>query len=391
MNSLKRYLQESINSLKSNVFRVILLVVGTTLSMIVAINAFIVKDTQEYCYRMPYEDYTEYDLRIDVKVDRQIFDELASLEEVNYLSGYKLVGLTEAISFYAVTANFLKNGCPSTSHSYSIVKPQGIMGRGFTQEDLLLKRDVVIISNSLAKSLRLKVGSYLHWEHRELKVVGILNDTPDILAKLYESSFKGKEINHKAYVLDFDNENFNTLIFNFKDDNLSKNFYKVKAILMKHSDKYMNLVNYDRYYIAEQIAASNYRQQRFILTVALSAVAVSILVSIMIMLFMLKDKISEIGIKRALGASVLDIVAQIWIEIILLLSLCMVLSSFLSIPILMLILPSIYLSAGVPINNLDVGMFFYPQILIFTITTIISLIPIIIICCSKITNTLKYE
>lgn len=393
MTNFYRYIKEVINSIKSNKARAILLLTGTTICIIVACFANMVYYCYNYCQSVVYEDYSYYSLRVNRNVSKAVFDELTNMDEVNDLAGYDYLGGNANLSFYAVTYNFLNLGLPSEINSDSIVKPKFIMGRNFNLYDVLLKSEVAIINNTVAKSLNITLGDYLFHGNHKYRIVGIINDTPDINAKKYRI-YEGTVIksSFNVYVLGHDLTSFDILIFSLNKTASQELIYKVKSKIGREDDIvsfFPEIKNRER--VIEDINTLNRKQNNLIKTIAYTAIAVAILFSLIIILFMLKDKAYEIGIKRAIGASVFDIMTQTLAEIVILLIICMIIGSFFSVLFLSIVLPELYISAGIPMGNLSLHHFIFPQLLIGTITVILSVIPISFACFGRIVNVLRFE
>lgn len=299
---------------------------------------------------------------------------LQNLKERNVEVSLDIYGVEQDYLFFPLKSHDTVNSLETTKLIY---------GRDFTDNDFFECRRVVHLRLSYAKLLfgtENPLGKTITIYGWEYQVIGILKDTPDVLRNINSLSDGSLKIYipQTSFLKIFGDHHGISChaIFRFNGYDLSE--IDSPHIATKYSvHKAIN----------NQIQDNNFRFS--IVTIAI--IIISAIIILIIMLFNIKDRIFEIGIKRAIGATKDDIRFQFLVEGALYALIGSMIGIFLGLFVSLLVCISGYRDTKVFIYPLSANAILIPLCLSSIIVIISSLIPAIKASNTNIIKCLKVD
>jgi len=332
MNKFILILKNAVKSLFSNKKRLILSSLGISLSAFLFIFLQIAILLPQHMAFANYQNFPKDTILINGDFD---YNKLEQLEDKNFKYTYATKPMqfeikdrpnVKALS-YGVNKNFLDFPVLHTSSKDSLEITRLLYGRTINEIDLIKQRLVIIINQTTAKLIfdeeEEAIGKVIGMVGNDNRiynftVIGIINDTPSIYvsnAKVVEkinlgnlptmelhcyipytvfSYFLDSKINNIIIRSSYEPESIVTYISSLLEPtNIETYTYKQHFLKFK-----------------QDIADTNYA----LLIIKTIVMIFSTINLTVILLFSLKDRVFEIGIKKALGASNEDIMIQFQIE-----------------------------------------------------------------------------
>lgn len=348
-----------------------------------------------------YQDFPEGAIYIEKPVDKSTVEEFSEIftdvpisvfqfgEELE--TEYTIIRNEQEeelkIQMIGVEIDYLSYAVPSLDVDDSLEQPQLISGRNFTESDYLIGNHVVHLYEATAQllfGLENPIGQTIYIDGEDYVVVGLLQNTPDII-RVYANELTDPIQIYVPIELFPETTVYSKAILNFplntttSIDRMVKDFFNANGISTTYND-----VQYKIHIEMESTLALI--DMILILLLILSSISIMV-----IMVFGIKERVFEFGIKRAVGASDGDITLQIGFEALILGVIGAVLG--IGIGILLSFIISVYLisSYGMFVFNVDfldlVNPFYYS--LLFTL--IFSFVPAIIATRINIVTALKTD
>lgn len=286
-----------------------------------------------------------------------------------------------------VNRDYLNCTLPSLDVDDSLEQTELIGGRLFTESDFITGNNVLHLYEATAKLLfgfEDPLGQIININGVEHIIIGILKDTPDVI-RTYSSEI----VEPLRVYVPMDNfselSGYSKVILQFPNatssqtDKEVKDFFKAASVSMTYND-IQRKVNFDIENTKETIDT--------VLILLLIISSISIMV---IMVFGIKERVFEFGIKRAVGASDGDITLQIVIESLILGTIGALIG--IGIGILLSFIISVYLisSFGMFIYSIDFIDLINPLYYSLLFTLIFSFIPAIVATRINIVTALKTD
>ena len=248
---------------------------------------------------------------------------------VNNLRTYNNTKITCSVNFIGISEKINNNIIYTYFDNFDrIYKGSLLYGREFSKEDILSNTQVVIITKSLAKILFYKedaIGETIsvsaNGKYLSLKVIGVVNDYSNI--NQYNLSFN-KILNANESEANYSSSVYIPIyLFNSIYNDVSTQ--EIRVYSFANSDKDMgaqifkntdtnNIVYISQDTLINQVV-KNMSEIESIIQIILSILFVFTgFILMFIMFFSIKERVTEIGIRRSLGASKTDIVIQFIFE-----------------------------------------------------------------------------
>lgn len=402
MYKLKLYIKQIFSGLTSNKVRFSIMIIGITLCMVIAICAINLYDIYNYRKQLIYKDFKNDEMIIEgVFVPEQIIS-LSDYSAVKDLALFNKINTVESTLFnkrinlalWEVNQTFLSVGTPCLNN-FSIVKPSMIEGRYFNNNDLLLKRNVIILNKSVAQGLQLNINDEIYMHNSYYTLVGILEDTPDVLQTLYNVKTIKQNIDFtfNIYSLNLNSESFYHKIFVKLNEPLNiHNKTIIRQRMAFNKTDFEALTQYLTLEDFKEVLEENFQKNDKLLRTLIfcSFFVVSIFVLVMLT-FTLKEKVYEVSVKKAVGAGVIDIITQILYENFIIGIISSIIAAYLSAIVISIIIPIMSIGSGMSLIYINIGHFLSPPLLIVVFLCAITVIPTVAVAKIKVISTLKYN
>lgn len=291
-----------------------------------------------------------------------------------------------------VNKDFLNNPVPSLTNDKLIINNKIIKGRTFTDEDFLLKKRVIIINQYFADLIFGEgkgLGKTINLYNNEFLVIGIMSDTNDILdiKKNIDKSYK----NHNNYTAEayiyipmsllHNTNNYKYTVIRDTEDT-EKIATIADTILKLNSNKSITYIRLVQDKIENVYSTQLLLQVLMALFLLISTTSISV-----IMFFSMKERVNEIGIKKAIGAEDEDIVIEFLFESLIignLTGIIGIVTGILSAFIVVYII-------GLNFISFNIYIILVPYLLSLIIIIISSFIPSLIATKNDIVKSLKFD
>lgn len=290
-------------------------------------------------------------------------------------------GIIEGFQNYPRTSVDIKDSLEYSSIMY---------GRYINENDCLIGNPVMNIHNSFAKLLFRDnpLGKTIKLNNgQEYEIVGVLNDTPDVLRR-YNDVINGSSNEIKLYTSLSNLEQYAKLNYYIiaRFDNLS-----IQGISEDISSINPNLNVFSKQKIVSNITLQQQNIKRMLSLLSVIIVLISCLIIMITMLFNLKERIFEFGIKMAIGADKDDISFGIIFEGYVYSFIGILLGIILGLIVSIIYSLVLYGETKIFRFTIDYRTIFIAVLLPLTSVLIFSLIPAIITSKNNIVDCLKVE
>lgn len=425
-----------INYLKKMVrspLRMILTLSGLTLAIIILMSGLIFSETY-YAYKLAeiksYKDNNA--IVVDGAYDFEIYEQVSSLENrdrfielegANFykakeikIDNYTIPIFVKEIRVNEFNQKFIKKIDNITSRH----KTDLMFGRLIDEEDIEYKSKVAVVDENFAEIVYgskdvvgqiitlpiYKVNpenSFMEISYYEkLEIIGVVKSNDKITLnedEIKEKFLKGENV-YEFYIYtpltlkidEKENEEYTMRITTFsKDENYKKNISKVEEYLANYSS-HNNYESYNYYNLKSRVDSEIHDLRQMILYVVIFLFFIASISIINTMLFSIKERINEIGIRKAIGAFNENIIVQFLFEG----SIYGFLASIIGVVISILTASLIFVLINgyekwntylvVSLNSIVIAV-----LTSFLIGIIASIIPAFYASKIKITNAIKYD
>ncbi len=242
-----------------------------------------------------------------------VFNEY-SLSNANVITQSVKSGYNVKFEVYGVGANFHLSPIPAINNKENAVKAKIVQGRSFNYGDMLSKSNAVIINEAFGEMIfgtKEIIGQKIVISNEAYTVVGVLSNSLDveqIQKDIIESKNEITNITIPIYVpiSNVSGKNRTLIISNLSNVELS-------AQMVERIVGPLNTVStYDRLMVKNQTEMN--KRRNLLDIVMIIFMVISAIVIALLMAFSSKERIGEIGIKKAIGASNSDIALQFVFE-----------------------------------------------------------------------------
>lgn len=271
-----------------------------------------------------------------------------------------------------------------------------IGGRLINDNDINLNHNAILVHEAIGEFIfgceSKIIGEKIDFNGDIYEVVGVLSNSPDILRMIKQF-----------------NQNDNFYISNWTKIPIVRyggNSLKIKDVLfffdgaislstLQTMQSIINNSAYENVFLTtaeEQIARKSYNgtNSSGIIDISLNIVTIILCIISTIIIFMsIKERVSEIAVRKSFGATTLDIITMFLDEILICLFLSICYSLSISTIIMVFISKSVSNNINTTIFPLNLDIYLFPMAIITLSICIISLIPLLVFGKSKIVNLLK--
>jgi putative ABC transport system permease protein len=342
---MNQIIRNSLNIFKSYKVRTLLTIIGIIIAITVYLVINVYGDAVTATFSEMYKDFDSHSVLIRGGVAADDLKKIENLYEgARFSKFYDPMGGTihTADSNFDVDVkvniinviqyDFYDYPIPSIDLDDSIETTRLIYGRTFNNDDRILKRNVIIIHEGFAKLIfgdtnplgqyvitnSITYASYIN-DNAKLMVVGVLADTPDVLRTLdmfnkhYENNNDKDLPSIPFYIPCRDTINLDSpsdLIITFREANKKA----IESAYLTLTSQFNCRKVYTRDSVFAEIA--DYTKEvveivNLIVLVMLFTTGISLSI---ILTFSFKERLPEIGIKKALGGSDGQILFQFFLE-----------------------------------------------------------------------------
>jgi len=287
-----------------------------------------------------YGNFNSHSAYITSSITASKYDELKVKYSDVKISGFRyssyyLTSKTDNIDTYTnwymnligVEHDFYNYAIPSITHGDCIEQPELVLGRAFNSDDYLLNRKVIIMHYSIAKlyfPYSNPLGENIKMNNTSYQIVGLLKDTADVKRtiermnpRVFDKTIKTNNGYTSAYI---PNSYFGTITY-YDRTILTFPDVDMESVYNMLIDNVYNNVDTGQLYIQKHILEDLQKDLKAVNNMILIAIMVMLILSGIslstILSFSFKERIREIGIKKAIGATDSDILLQFFIEAIL--------------------------------------------------------------------------
>lgn len=396
----RKQLGHIIKLLKKYKLRSLLVLIGVCISSFALSCGFIVKNNMSTDLYFDIEKIDEKSLLLKGNFDANTIDDLKDFDLLIKTTGYKsneienskvLVKNLEyriTTNTYLVNLDFYNFQIPSAKDCNMLVTTHLIAGRNFNEDDILLNRNVIIINEEYSSLLFGKgkgLYEFITIGDKDYQVIGLLSSTDDVK---YNINSSNKEIVMDVYRpnCNYINSKYDSIICLSENEIDSVyidkccNYLKESNQSIGYFDCFSNSTFMDEYENNKEMFSN------FVDIILIVSYLTTILFLLTIMLFFIKERISEFGLKKAIGATNDDISFQILIEMMFIGIVGGIIGIILGIVTTGLIYSIRYGYVYIPITSYTL-----PTILSLIEVIIVSIIPMITVSKWNINKTMRYE
>ncbi len=399
MKKILRQFKSSFSLIAKNLGRTILtslgIVIATAIFVIglIIVNSMIEKDKKYYENFDPYtflvkaSSLTKESLINHFGRNANIYEYLYTDYTYNGLSNdgakinFEIIGVEE---------DYLSVPVLSVDKDNSLENPELIGGRSINSSDMLIKMPVININKGYADILFGEgkgVGENLMLNNVVFQVVGILEDTPDVVRSI-QTEVSNREIDMRIYI---PNSTIESVFYSI----LSYRIIRFPVVDVDTSLQELGFLNGNNIYSREscfQAVEEYYLSYQVIIILAFLVISFFSSIIIMIsMVYNVKERVFEIGIKRAVGASKDEIRVNFIFESIVYGLIGVVVGFILGVLISFFIQLLLVSSSGFFIISIDITTFVIPMCISLIFVLIAALIPAQIAANTNIIECLKVE
>lgn len=345
------------NSIINNGFSFFLTISGIIIATIILSVGYILLDSYSSQNKLKYtlyKDNNSYLVKGDL--DQEKYNKINSIvnnKSTNVFTKrsteYLFSGKTEesnilfSVVIYESFANFHQKSMPTFYNTNIIYQPKLLKGRGINNEDIVEGRNVIIIDDILEKQLfgdnsginkdvaipvykdvYLPDGSIVTEivTYERFKIIGVISHSDQAYTELTKA-ISGESINYLSNVFIpvtyrgiVEEEQKNIKSMYYLTDNLNNNQYEsIKDIIKKNQDDIFNNIDIHNYEsIIKSIDQDVYQFYQLFDVISIVLLIIAGTSIFNTLLFTTKEKISEIGIKKAVGISNRSMMFEVILE-----------------------------------------------------------------------------
>ena len=388
------------------------MIIGITVSIIMTSIINNVSNSIRLKANLEYQDFPYEGLMVNFRVSKTDLNKVSNSYDVKIVK-YDLFitdwseNYQALIKYYYVDKNFLDYPVINNNNPSTVTKNYLIAGRAFNENDLILKRNVVIVPEVLAQkdnNGNYVLGNSITINDFEFKVIGVLKNTYDINENIYKvnNNRYGEmtKLNINCYLpMNNETNSFSQLYLQF-DERVNATLQN--DILLRLSsnsnlteEELLSMINsgsltYREYF--DYYVKATLKQELKLYNILKYIVIGSVIIFIItILLFSIKDRINEFAIKKIVGASTLDLYVQVISEMAIIIFIANIIGLFFSTIISFIIIIIMSIPLGKLLLDFTIDQLINPMILIDLFIFIFSLIPFSIIMKSKLIDLLKFD
>lgn len=345
--------KNAISSLLDNKFRFLLTIFGIIISTIILSSGYFILDSYLNQSKNEYKIFNQNKIiLINGNLNNIIYNDLGnriSDHPTTFVHKSKLLikqgyNKDKTASIYANiygTDSSVTNNIVPIFENNKLYKTKLLKGRGITQEDISNKNKVVIIDNILEKQLFKDEDSIQKQIHfplyenelnsdgtisRNIKsydaftVIGVINSNEYNYNNLNDILKSNVNIEYSSNIfiplsIDLDDEEKDILNISLIFSNVSNIDEKTNTLLATSiTDERVSFDAFTYNSILNDIHETTKETYKFLDVVSIVLLIISSISIFNILLLSIKDKISEIGIKKTIGAKKEDILLEVFIE-----------------------------------------------------------------------------
>ena len=370
--------------------RTILSVLGILIATLI-INVAVI--TVNYSTSDNLQDYFDYPVNTGVYFPEYM--ETPSFSDVDMKCLHRYSGKVDDVLVPSKKISINLYGCDESFLDYPILNENNrkllcytelTSGEELSSADILQGKYYIYLENEYAKYLfdGNPLGREIVIDGVSFYVNGLLKTTPST-NRYFDSLEKENEIRVVGFVP------YTTLYSSFDENSINKNY----VFKYKKSVNLNRIFPPNRYYSYDNAmeAINNKKSETFnkLLTIFISSILSMGTLEIIIIVFNLKERVCEIGIKRALGATKDDICFEFMLEIIIVGVMSLLLGILLTYNINMIMSILFYNSNYIFISFLSVNDIMMSSGYVLLMIGVSSLIPMIYISNLNIIDVIKGE
>lgn len=332
MKHLLFNLKHLFSLLSKNLFRSTILFLGFFLTSFGVSASDVIASNISLSESVYYENFPRNSLLIKSHITKESYTRFnKSLLDIkscpiyqnySYLSKLKTEETSITLAEFHVPYNFSFFPLISADNSESLEQSEILYGRSFSSEEYTLRNRSIIIHNMTASFLlktKNVLGNYLPISSGGsttlYKIVGVLKDTPSVIRIYKDFTNKDKKRLVPVYLPNYTN-NINNIVCVTKSPINESYIEQLKLTSSPFiSQGVSSFFCYDSHYKRIQ---RNLNDSKVIVNIILFILYSNCLLFIAsLMSFFLKERITEIGIRKALGANANNILFQFMFELLL--------------------------------------------------------------------------
>ncbi len=311
--------------LRRNAFRTFLLIIGFIITSVAFSAGDIIVSNVSMSSSVYYKNFPQNAILLKGSVNNNLLQKLNIFDTQLKISSCLILG-TDVIKLeneqelkineYEVLPNFEQYPLVSVDTNDSLEVSSLIAGRSFDQTDCLLQRKVVILHNAVIQMLFEEndvIGkNIVLGDGSQYQIIGILKDTPDILRLVHEFLSSG-EGNLPVY-FPCSGSYYNHTVC-IAPENLTHSYASKLVEFIQQEGGNITVFAYTAALHNAKIMQNVKDAESELLILLVVMYLISTVFIFSLMLFFVKERVVEIGIRKAIGGKSQDITFQFMFEL----------------------------------------------------------------------------